>query len=170
MKTIPLTQGKRAIVNDEDFERLSGFKWNAHWTGAHWVVRRYSHMKRNQKGTWISQYVPITHEILGKKDGMIVDHRNGNPLDNRRENLRFATVSQNLCNRKVQRNNKTTGVKGVWVNPRDGRFYTCVTLNGKRRWLGSFCTLSDATHAYNEAAEKLHGDFAYIKRPEEQPA
>lgn len=94
---------------------------------------------------------------------MVCDHINGDTLDNRKQNLREATISQNNMNKGNQRNN-TSGYKGVCWNIVHNKFYAYITLNRKRISLGYFKCAKQAAQAYNEDAVKLHGDFAKLNR------
>jgi hypothetical protein len=94
--------------------------------------------------------------LLAAERGQIVDHINGDGLDNRRCNLRFATHSQNMANRKVARQ----GFKGVWLDKRDGSWRAEVHLGGKKVDLGTFPTEVDAARAYDRAAIVAYGSFA----------
>jgi hypothetical protein len=85
-----------------------------------------------------------------------VDHINGDPSDNRRENLRICTHAENMMNRKMHKSN-AIGIKGVYQNR--NKFRAQIRVNGKVYRLGSFCTPQDAGAAYLAAASKLHGEF-----------
>lgn len=91
-----------------------------------------------------------------------IDHRNGNKRDNRLENLRQATVSQNMCNQKVSAI-CTTGYKGVSLIGRTGRYRATIGINSKTKHLGSFDTAQEAHEAYCAAAALLHGEFMRVK-------
>lgn len=101
--------------------------------------------------------------MLGRKlaKGEFPDHINGNGLDNRRENLRLATRSQNSINRGKQSNNKS-GYKGVSWNKRDKRWTAQITINKHIINLGGFDTPEQAYEAYKEAAKQYHGTFANL--------
>lgn len=88
-----------------------------------------------------------------------IDHKDGNTLNNRPENLRKATFSQNMANKRTQKNNKS-GLKGVQSN--HNRFSAFIQSNGKRKYLGSFATALEAHAAYAKAAMDLHGNFARV--------
>jgi hypothetical protein len=89
-------------------------------------------------------------------DGMQIDHIDGNPLNNLIENLRLATPSQNMHNRKKQSNNKS-GIVGV--RERDGKAVAEIKINGKQIWLGTFDTIEEAAASRKAAKEKYHGEF-----------
>lgn len=90
-----------------------------------------------------------------------VDHKNGNGLDNRRCNLRIATRSEQQCNIGVTVRNKL-GVKGVYLHC-PGWYRSYITKDGIRIDLGTFRTIKEASAAYNEAACRLHGEFAKVE-------
>jgi hypothetical protein len=98
--------------------------------------------------------------VYGKWPEGQIDHIDGDPSNNRIDNLRLATQSQNNRNKKMSSNN-TSGAKGV--SRIGSRFQAQITVAGKRRYLGTFGTLNEAADAYKTAAEKYFGEFA---RPE----
>ena len=152
-KIIPLTQGKEAIVDDEDFEYLNQWKW--FYTSDGYPARSVYFKHKKKK---LSMHCAIKQA----PDGYEIDHKNRNRLDNRRENLRICTHSQNMANRRRSKNN-TSGYKGVswdtvhkgWHSQIGGR-----KINGKT--LGLFDIPEDAARAYDEAAKKLYGEFAIL--------
>ena len=111
------------------------------------------------------------HNLIAKsKIGEVVDHINGNPLDNRRCNLRVCDHTQNMWNSKKGSNNKS-GYKGVFINKGSKTFETRIVCRGKRHYIGTFETAEDAARAYNYMAIELFGEFAhtnnvYPKLPE----
>lgn len=96
-------------------------------------------------------------------DGMIIDHANGVGSDNNISNLRLATQSQNLCNKRVQSNN-ATGVKGVSMHAPTKKWRAAIRANGKQKHLGLFDSAAEAQSAYLAAADECQGQFAYHKR------
>jgi hypothetical protein len=152
---IALTQGKVAIVDAADFDFLSQWNWRAQPSrGLFYVTRNGPRVHGGKRATI------FMHEILlpcesGKKP----DHKNRNPLDNRRENLRPSTHAQNKANGKKQRNN-TSGFKGVSLEKRRGSWIAYIKLNQKRIYLGSFASAQQAAVAYDIAAIKYFGEFA----------
>ncbi len=95
------------------------------------------------------------------QDALYVDHINGNPQDNRLENLRACTLSQNQANRKLNVNN-TSGYKGVRFHKTAGRWQARITFQGKELYLGLHWTIRDAVIAYNDKAFELFGEFAKL--------
>lgn len=153
MKTIELTRGFKAIVDDDDFEWLDQFKWyivGPSVSGKYYVARR---SVDDKSGVRQMQY-----EVLCRRPGLVIDHKNRDGLDNRKANLRWATQSSNTCNRDLPIGK--TGYRGVWKN---GNGFTArINKNKKRHHLGQFSTAAEAAAAYNEAAKKLHGEFAML--------
>lgn len=103
--------------------------------------------------------------LLDAQDGDIVDHINGDPLDNRASNLRICSHSENMRNRKTHRNN-SLGVKGVYAERHHVtkvlRYVAQIRVDGKKVVLGRFKSVDAASRAYKVAAQKLHGDFARL--------
>lgn len=148
MKRIPLTQGLSAIVDDEDFEMLSRFKWHFHQTGYAMRTARIDGKKH---------LLRMHRVVMNAPPHKCVDHINGNTLDNRKRNLRIASRSQNQHNRGRNKNN-TSGFKGV--SRYRGRWRARITVNWKEIRLGIFDTPEEAFDAYVAAAKEYHGEFA----------
>lgn len=91
-------------------------------------------------------------------NGMVVDHINGDGLDNRLCNLRVVTVAQNNLNSRV-RNDSQSGLKGAYYDKKRGAYYSRITVNGKHMHLGTFSTAEEAAEAYAEASRKYHGEY-----------
>lgn len=139
-----LTKGRIATVDWEDFDALSQFKWyfnNGYALRACYNPRKNVFMHRQLTETDDIQY--------------LVDHKNRDTLDNRKENLRRASLSQNQGNRGVGRNSKS-GIKGVWFYPRSGKWNAKV---GKKN-LGYFATSQEAAEVYAKASAQKFGEFA----------
>lgn len=150
-KMIPLTQGKFALVDDEDFEYISKFKWAFNSVG--YAVRSEPRP---------SKRVILMHRVISNAaDKMEVDHRNGNRLDNRRSNLRECSKSQNQQNVQLKANN-TTGYKGVSTVKKTKKFRAHITVNQKQIHLGTFEKAEDAARAYNKAAKQYFREFARL--------
>jgi hypothetical protein len=91
----------------------------------------------------------------------VIDHIDGNPSNNKIENLREATPSLNKCNQVIYKSN-TSGVKGVSWSSEQKRWKTQISFNGKRKYLGTFKVLSDAEEFVNLARDMIHGEFARV--------
>lgn len=158
MKEIQLTQGKVTVVDDKDFEWLSQWKWCAHLhpqSGKYYVVR--SKTTKGKKKT-----VRMSREILEiTETNIYVDHINGDTLDNRRDNLRSATNTQNQWNSGLSTSN-TKGLKGISYSPTRTSFkkwQAKIRFGGKRLHIGYFETPEEAASAYLRKARELHGEF-----------
>jgi len=154
MKTIPLTQGKIAVVDDADYERVIQHKWCYDSGG-------YATANVNGKQQRMHRF------ILKAKRGEHVDHANMNGLDNQRSNIRICNNSQNHANTRLRSDN-TTGYKGVSYITRDDRFQAKIQVNGHHMNLGYFTDPKLAAIAYNEAAVKHFGEFARLNQVDAQ--
>lgn len=153
MKTIPLSQGKYAIVDDEDFPAVSRFKWSA----VKDKMTFYAHRQFKIDGR--RKVVKMHSFILGCSD--LVDHKDGDGLNNRRCNLRLCTPHQNGTNRRKQLNTSSR-FKGVAKIDRDGGYSCTIGKDGKKFWIGTFKSEEDAAIAYNVAAQLFFGEFARL--------
>lgn len=144
MKKIPLSQGKYAMVDDEDFTLISQYRWHVHKRGGIFYARR-----------WIGRTRILMHNlILGFKGA---DHKNRNGLDNQRENLRPASQSQNLMNSSPNKGRKFKGAH------RNGKGWEArIKINGRRFYLGQFKTEEEAARTYDVKARELFGEFARL--------
>lgn len=154
MKEIPLTHGKVALVDDEDFEWLSAYRWSA-------LPNRdtfYAYCTlRLTRGACTSRRM---HRLIVEAPaGVPVDHQNGDGLDNRRSNLRPSTGTQNQANRRRHSNN-TSGFKGVIWKPRRSKWRAQIKVCGRTIWLGEFTDKVAAARAYDVAAIRYFGEFA----------
>jgi hypothetical protein len=161
MKTIPLSQGLVAIVDDDDFESLSAHRWYAHCpNGATWYAVRNGKVGEHRKRFYMHRVV------LSAPKGAIVDHIDGNGLRNTKSNLRICTYSENARNRIGVKTNPS-GFKGVKRKPhlRKRPWVASIQTNKKVVHLGCFATPEEAARAYDEAALLFHGPFARLNFP-----
>lgn len=154
MKRIRLTRGKEALVDDIDYQYLMQWSWCAIVQNNGWRAMR----KNGKKTRYMHQEIADRIDIKGD----MIDHRDRNPLNNRRDNLRPSTQSQNLHNRGPQKNN-TTGVKGVWFCKRAEKYVAEVSVEGKKHWLGHFATVVEAEKVVIAKRVEILGEYAYTK-------
>jgi hypothetical protein len=152
-RRIPLTQGQFAKVDQIDYPRIHKYKWRAQKT-----VWSYNAVRvKTIKNKIIIIY--MHREILPGRDGLVVDHINNDGLDNRRVNLRLATIAENNQNRRGP-TGKSSRYKGVAWDNRGKRWRARISANKKIILLGSFKSEIEAAKAYDAAARKYHGRFA----------
>lgn len=167
MKTIPLTQGKVAIVDDADYEDLARFKWYTY----HDRSRRIFYGCRQVTiGIKKQTREAMSRRIMGAGKGEYVDHINGNGLDNRRMNLRLCSNAENCRNRHHNRNR--TGYKGVSrvTGVRKKLWQAHIYLNGHGKYLGTFGSPEEAARAYDRAAQEHYQEYARPNFPQEVAA
>lgn len=150
MKRINLTNGGVTQISDKDHKNVSKFKWFLH-RGAD----NKDYVKRTK------DEAPLSRFIMNPEKGMIVDHIDGNTLNNTRENLRICTPAENSRNSILYETN-TSGFRGVVWRKEDKKWSARITVNYKRKFLGNYESIVDAAKAYNEAARKYHGEFAKL--------
>jgi len=152
MKQIPLTQGKFALVDDEDFDFLSQWKWTYHCAGYAYRMIWYPEIKKQKS-------VLMHRLVTDCPPDMEVDHINHNRLDNTRGNLRVCTRKQNGANLRITSRNKS-GFKGVSKNHRTGAWTARIRRNNKSCHIGDFKNIEDAVMAYRLTIALEHGEFA----------
>ena len=156
MKEIPLTQGKIAIVDDADYERLSKFKWCVNGRG-------YAE-------TWMKTRLVRMHRfIMGENKTQEVDHIDGNKLNNSRANLRFCSHSQNARNGSSHKDSSSC-YKGVSWDKSRNLYEACIFLNGHKKYLGRFSDEKEAALAYDRAALENYGEFARLNKIQQENA
>lgn len=149
------------MVDDEDFESLSKCKWYAMWnpeTRSFYAVRKAPTEPDGKRRT-----MRMHREIMSAEVSQLVDHWNHDTLDNRRQNLRLCTNSQNKQNGRGHIDS-TSGYKGVSWSKRDQRWVANIRVNKKPKYLGLFMNPIEAAKAYDVAATANFGTFALTNR------
>ena len=161
MKEIPLSRGYVALVDDDDFERVSAFKWSVSVRrGKH---KTYTHAHRHVGPKKDRTTLSLHTFIMGHHHGMMIDHADGNGLNNQKYNLRVATRGQNVAN--SQRRDNAKKYRGTW-RQKGGQFVAQVG-SGPEKYIGTYETEEEAARAYDAAAVKKFGEFARLNFPRE---
>jgi hypothetical protein len=157
MKLIPLTQGRFAQVDDEDFEELNKHKWSYDSSNGYPKKNSYAGKER------------YMHRIvMNAEKGHQVDHRDRDKLNNQKINLRFSTQPQNTWNTTKPISALTSIYKGVSYSKERKRWFSKIHFQKKQLPLGRYFSEKDAALAYDRAAEKYFGEFAVLNFPNEK--
>lgn len=169
-REIPLTRGVVALVDDEDYAAMSAVKWFAHpsrrtngdmfWYAARMIPGRKDH----ERGLLMMHRV-----ILNVPKGLVVDHIDGNGVNNTRANLRICTQAENMRNIRLRSDSRNPH-KGVQWRPHANAYGVRVTVNHTTHWVGYFKDPEEAARARDEAAKRLHGEFARLNLPKGEAA
>jgi hypothetical protein len=167
-RTIPLTKGLFAIVDPDDYHRLVNFNWHANKSAhTHYAVRYLP------KGNVVSpsnrrknKIEYMHHLIIDIPEGLFCDHINHNGLDNRKANLRPATLAQNIRHRRKFKSPSRSKYKGLTWRKKEKAWHVRIYTNGKRIFIGSFKDEFAAAKAYDRAAKQFYGDFATLNFPQ----
>lgn len=168
MPSIPLTQGRCALIDEVDFERVNQFKWSALHTRNTWYAVRSIHGHppgRTASGRLKKTMVYMHREILGVAESMLVDHIDRNGLNNVRSNIRAAGYSDNNANHKLRSDNRS-GYTGVFWHGHVSAWWAYVNVKGTRHTAGYFATAMEAARARDALARVLHGEFARLNFPD----
>jgi hypothetical protein len=153
VKEIPLANGRGvALVDDEDYEWLSQYSWRL--SNGYAMAYIGGGRKNRQEAYMHNMILPLA-------DGLLVDHKDRDGLNNRRSNLRPADSSQNNINRPPR--NK---FKGISFNKQRGKWVTSIIRDGFDLYVGAYPTATEAAEAYDCAAVVLHGGYAYLNFPD----
>lgn len=159
MALIELSKGYKAIIDDEDYPFISQYRWYAHSSGKHVYAcrtERFGLRKDNKK-----RHIYLHRVLLSAKEEF-VDHVNGDTLDNRKNNLRLCSNSENSRNQINRKNKINSKFKGVKKNANCSTWSARITFNRKEIYIGSFKNEEDAAKAYNKAALEYFGQFAKV--------
>lgn len=154
MKKISLTQGKHALVDDEDFAELNKYKWCASkGVTTFYAIRTVSTKDIPKHKVWMHR------ELMKTPKNLMTDHIDGDGLNNQKSNLRICTSAQNQANSTIRKDN-TTGYKGVSF--KQGKYHATISANCKQIHLGVFETKEEARDAYLKASKKYHKEFSRV--------
>ena len=174
MKKIQLTQGHVALVDDEDYDFINQFTWRLS------KVRHLKYAKTNKNKIKNKATHYLMHRmILNLPSNLLIDHIDGNGLNNQKSNLRIATHNQNIWNSKgygssqykgvypfrtKQKYKKKNGEISIYLSRT--YYFSSIFKNGITYYLGNFKNEIDAALAYDKKAKELFGEFAYLNFPE----
>ena len=139
------------IVDEEDFEFLNSMKWH--------IIKTKKDKTFYAKTSKDGRSIAMHRILLEAKKGQLVDHVNGNGLDNRRKNLRFCTYQENARNFRGLPKHNSSGAVGVYWNKKDKKWRAQIKKKGKLSYLGSFDSIDEAMARYWQEAEKISKTF-----------
>lgn len=158
MIEVPLTQGKVALIDDEDADEVLARKWHAKRSPNTWYAG--TNIWNGQRYRWVSMH----RFILDPPAGLVTDHIDSDGLNNQRANLRICTHSQNLQNRRAFGRSRFLGV--AFDDSSTASRPWAATIGYRR--IGRFRTEEEAAAAYDRAAKELYGEFARLNHPDWQ--
>lgn len=156
---------KTVLLDDADYDLIKGYVWHIQYDKGNFYAR--CNIRVNGKTKSLKMHRIIMR--VANSDNPHVDHINENGLDNRRSNLRKATIPENSRNTGPN-SRSVTGYKGVafyTVGPQAGQYAVRIRHNGKNHFGGYFNTAIEAAVSYNELAKKYHGEFAWLNKIDE---
>ena len=155
---IPLTKGYFTLIDADDYEWVSYYNWYTMTKSKNGI---YAGRKIN-KG---QHTIYLAREIMDCPNDLVVDHINGDALDNRKQNLRICTHRQNMINRRKINISQNIPYRGVTKCRVSGRYITVIAPNRKRIQIGRYDSIEDAARAYDNAAKEVYGQFAKLNFP-----
>ena len=169
MKEVLLSRGLVALVDDDDFPLISGFKWHAaRGRSLSNVWYACACLGKDQALQFGKRHLKLHRLLMAfPKSPLRVDHINGNGLDNRRQNLRIVTASQSQMNRPADVKS-VSQYKGVSWHRRSHRWQAQICAYGHHRYIGQFSNEIEAALAYDCEAILIHGEYARLNFPENE--
>jgi len=159
---VPLTRGLYALVDSADYHLVAQHRWFL-WLSQKRGSLYYAYGSNGEAGR-----LKMHRFILGLSDGQVADHKDGDGLNNTRDNLRPCTHRQNMLNRRRRRRRTKSGYIGVYRQKRGASWFASIVVRGETRYLGSFFSPRNAAIAYDNAATETGGEFATLNFPEER--
>jgi len=167
MKHIVLTQGKSAVVDDDDFELVNRFRWYAvNCSGIIYAKTGSSYASTHINGKrkrW-QAHMYLHRFLLHPPEGFVVDHKNSNPLDCRRDNMRICKQKHNTYNRRKLTIGQSK-YKGIKFHGRDCIWEAHIQIEGRRYYLGRSRNETLAALLYDKGACELFGEYASLNFP-----
>lgn len=163
---LQLTRGQVARIDDCDLEWLSQWSWSAGFYpsyagGGKFLAVRGMRIQKRQTMILMHRFVLSAELKRELVKGELVDHIDGNPLNNTRNNLRLASKSQNSIHSALHSRNKS-GYRGVFWDRRSGKWRASIVCEGKTHELGRFSDVIEGAQAYDAASSSMFGEFAYL--------
>lgn len=161
-----IISGYTVLVDDEDVERISQYNWRPDRDVEKHPTNWYIQTKMKIDGKWYN--IRLHRFIMNcpPTGGLYVDHINHNLLDNRKKNLRFATVAENGAN-TIKKKKAQSGFKGVFWNEKTGKWVARVSRRSKKENLGYWEHPEDAAKDYDMMMLEIYGEFAATNFPKE---
>jgi len=146
------------FIDGEDFDKIKGYTWG---------ISKYNELDSFRATTSIcvngkQKKISMQSLIIKRPEGMIIDHKDRNPLNNTKNNLRICTQKHNRMNSKKRSGAKYSEYKGVSFNKRCSKYFSTIGVNNKRIFLGNFDLEIDAAKAYNESALIYYKEYAVL--------
>lgn len=157
MIRLPLTNGGITLVDDEDHSKVSKYKWYK----SKREDKKYIVQSTNGRPAII-----LSRFIMNPPQNMVVDHKDGNGLNNQKKNLRICTVEENNRNQRKLYVNNTSGYRGVVWSKAHKKWHARINVHYKRISLGYYYDIEEAARAHDKAAKKYHKEFASLNFPE----
>lgn len=153
-------KGYKVLIDEEDYQKITELKWFVFHESVRKKGLAYFGHNTGVLEDGKRHIIYLHRFIMGMKfyDKLVVDHINGNTLDNRKSNLRICTVAENNRNMRKRKRNKS-GYKGVSYAKKEGKYRAQICISGRNTHIGAFDTPEEAYAAYCEASKKYHGEF-----------
>lgn len=163
---VPVNGDYIVLIDEEDADSVLRLKWEVSKTSR--AVGGFVHFAVRSRVRVNGRYVrkSLGTFLMNPGPGFEVDHKNGNSLDNRRENLRLATRSQNIANTRKSTSSKSP-FKGIYFHKAKQRWHASAKFQGKPIHIGYFDSAVDAAIAYDNCARLIHGEFARLNFPKD---